>query len=382
MKRLPAQPSMLHAMHVATQRMTSEVLLPCISGSVYTSARAQLSASQMLTTGSELVVAEEPYVTTHSDQLAIRKGLFIDLWLRKSPALGSPDQLVKFVQSESRNVQLIPCARRGRTEVSIWDWSSAPVVSPLPPAPVAFVMPFRNQVQYVREAVLSVLAQEGCGFTLYAIDDDSDPVEFQKLYDEFGREPNIQWFRAKRNIGQFAAMNAIMPYVAEEFVLIQDGDDISLPHRAKLTSLSLGYSGAGIFSGAVRAFGGGLRLLGSTYPYDGCWYHMVNPASAFRKSEFIRLGGYGDFGDVDRNKTSVDTDFWLRAWGQSVRAQITGEVIVAYRQHTKSCVQNDMTGFGTNARTYVEKAAMTRAILTSKIRGDMDLHRGLVVPWR
>lgn len=339
--------------------------------------RASVTVGYMQSAGLELFVAGGNPLAY--DSLALRAGTLIDLALCGGSFRGVGDLFQKAKSANRlRHIHHKPLAFGGDAGEFC---RRLPIVTCSAP-PVDMVLPFHDQLEYVREAVESVLTQEGLDVVLHLIDggssDQAGAGELLKRYAGRHDRVAVRTYRADAGAGQFMTVNAVEQYLETDYILIQDGDDVSDPQRARISALSLELSGAGLFSSAVRLFGGGPRTLLSSYPFDGCRYYMINPASAIRCSEFVRLGGYFDFGGAARNRCSLDTDFFLRAFASGVRCQVSSLSLVSYRQHAASAVVNNETGFRSTARQYVERELVKHARLLPAVRGSLEACRGLL----
>ena len=65
-----------------------------------------------------------------------------------------------------------------------------------------------------------------------------------------------------------------------------------------------------------------------------------------RASAFEVLGGFGDFGEGDRNLGALDTEFYARARYSGSRFAMSRAVVVRYRCHADSVTHDALTGWG------------------------------------
>ena len=96
-----------------------------------------------------------------------------------------------------------------------------------------------------------------------------------------------------------------------------------------------------------------------------------------RASAFELLGGFGDFGEVYRNRCGLDTEFYLRAFYSGRRFAISNQVVLRYRCHRDSATQNGLTGWGTPPRRWSELECRRRAALFQKAAYDPRLFGAL-----
>jgi len=243
------------------------------------------------------------------------------------------------------------------------------------------VLPFHGQFDYVQAAIDGLRKQQGClSTTVHLIDDGSEEREGAaelmmnavKHNDHRNGGVRFQGWRLDQNVGQFMAVNALVATetVADKFA-IHDGDDISTQDRLIRTAIMMDETGCGLFSAGAKLFGGGPQALLPSYPYPHCRYYAINPATAIRTSEFERLGGYASFGSLLCDRTSLDTDFFVRAYAAGVSVAISNKTLVHYRQHAKSCVQDKATGFKSSAREYVERMSARQTSQGLFPKGDL-----------
>jgi glycosyltransferase involved in cell wall biosynthesis len=246
------------------------------------------------------------------------------------------------------------------------------------------ILPFHDHLDYVEQSLPSVLEQEGADVTVHLVDD-ATPEGSEEFLRRWARHPRVRAYRNRQNVGQFASFNNVIPFVESDLVAVQDADDISLPHRLALAGNALRLAGADIFGGGVRLFGSELRLHPahsrsgvraqwrrrpshrfSDYPSYRRGYFLENPTAVMHARAFERLGGFSDFGEIYRNRCGLDTEFYLRAYYAGARFAISRSVVLDYRCHPDSATQNDLTGWGSDARSWSEDECLRRSNLYQK----------------
>jgi hypothetical protein len=266
------------------------------------------------------------------------------------------------------------------------------------------VLPFHGQLDFARQAIESVLEQQGTSVVVHLVDDAS-PEDASGFLQEWKRHPRVRTYRNAQNIGQFASFNNVFPFLETELVAIQDADDISLPHRLHHAGNLLRLCQADVFGSACETFGESLlvqsahdetkqtlvapreRFLYSAYPSlaSGVGYFVHNPTVVMRKAAFASIGGFADFGDVLLNRASVDTEFYIRAYFAGLRFSISRDVDLKFRCHNGSATQNALTGFGTPARMAAHrecqrrKALYQRGAFDARAFGGLENYRGITV---
>jgi hypothetical protein len=244
------------------------------------------------------------------------------------------------------------------------------------------VLPFHGQLYYVRQAIESILEQEGAEAIVHLVDDAS-PEDAYEVLRYWITHPRVRIYRNVRNLGQFISFNNVSPYLETDLVAVQDADDISLPDRLHRGGNLLTLSAADIFGGHARVFGDGIAS-GSTptersdrprsaaaaleqpsrYPRPGeRGYFLQNPTAMMRVSCFKSLRGFSDYGDLERNKCGLDTEFYVRAYCAGARFAISRKIVLNYRRHAASATHNAQTGWGTAPRSWTEAENQRRFAL-------------------
>src|SRR5262249_43506425 len=105
----------------------------------------------------------------------------------------------------------------------------------------------------------------------------------------------------------------------------------------------------------------------STLPHPGVRFFLLNPTAMMRVAAFEAMRGCGDYGDLECNKCGLDTEFYVGAYYAGVRFAISREVVVNYRVHADSAVNNERTGWGSRPRLWSQ---------TENARRFADFQRG------
>jgi glycosyltransferase involved in cell wall biosynthesis len=234
------------------------------------------------------------------------------------------------------------------------------------------VLPFRGHLEFLRESLPSVLEQDGAETIVHLIDD-ATPGGADELLRYWGSHPRVRTYRNSRNLGQFVSFNNVFPYLETNLIAIQDADDISLPQRVRLAGNHLRLADADFFGGRFETFehrGDGQTVEESTTvaddvpvekpPYWASEYprryerihFLQNPTAVMRRGAFESLRGFSDYGEIERNKCGLDTEFFVRAHHAGCTFALTHDVVVRYRWHKKSVTRNSQTGWGTEPRSW------------------------------
>lgn len=343
------------------------------------------------------------------ETLVLRKSSFIDAYSLGGAKFQSSEAFVRETVREGRKYLLSArtTVRRSQLREPFTveesttpqinrDLSTSATVVSVPEAPdigepVAcdVVLPFRDQFDYVQQAIESILAQRNCQIVLHLIDDASrqSTTDFFRRWKEF---PQIRCYQNLENLSQYTSFNNVIPYLETDFVAIQDGDDVSLPDRIVRAVDSLRLSHADIFTAALEQFGEVVERhsqvpvsevkfrsvptaarIDSKLPQKSRLCFANNATVVMRVTKFCELGGFTDYGSAVVNRAALDTEFYLRAYlsGQA-RFFVSRHLAVRYRRHTASATQCEETGFGSSIRTRNREELKRRR--TIYLRGNFD----------
>ncbi len=246
------------------------------------------------------------------------------------------------------------------------------------------VLPFHGSLHFLRQSVPSLIEQQGAEAVIHLIDDGT-PGGADDALRYWGSHPRVRTYRNARNIGQFLSFNNVAPHFETRLVAIQDADDVSHPHRLRVSGNLLRLADAEIFAGGLHRFhdqpepeetGGttGPRwdgYWGSNVPRPGVGFFLLNTTVTMRTATFDMLRGFSDYGDLDCNKCGLDTEFYARAYYAGARFAISKEVVADYRVHAASATNNCVTGWNAPARLRSE---------AENVRRFADFQRGAFDP--
>lgn len=247
---------------------------------------------------------------------------------------------------------------------------------------VDVVLPFHNTIGFVNESLRSVLAQSGVDVVVHLIDDAST-VDTSPHLGRWSRDPRVRVYRNSRNLGPYVSFNNVSRFFETDFVAVQDADDISLPHRLRVAVASLRAAGADIFGAAVEMFGDdsehssrteAMRPVApirySRYPATDRVPSVINGSAVMRTTEFIRLGGFADYGSSESNLCGLDSEFYTRAKFFGCHFFISQDVVLKCRRHAQSSTQNSETGWGTARRRLAGERVLERIAVWRKYEFD------------
>lgn len=199
-------------------------------------------------------------------------------------------------------------------------------------ADVTAVIPCFNYGAFVREAVDSLLAQEGGAPHVVVVDDGStDPATLAVLD---GLEvPVIR----QANAGLSAARNAGYASTDTPLLISLDADDTLPPGALRALKAPLAADpGIGFSYGTTHFFGdweGGMAFP----PLDAyrlLYRHIIGPVGLTRRALWEDVGGY----DPAFRTGYEDWDFWLGALERGWRGHKVDAVTFLYRRHGETMV--------------------------------------------
>lgn len=265
------------------------------------------------------------------------------------------------------------------------------------------VLPFHGQLEFVEEAIQSVLDQEHAELVIHLVDDASpcDTDQFLRRWAAF--DSRIRTYRNSQNIGQFSTFNNMTAFAETDYIAVHDADDLSLRHRIAWSVETLQLADCDFFAAGVEIFGDvpdekadGLSNSmsherpthrRSRYPVlKRVGYFAENPTLVMRRTAFVELGGFADFGDRLANRASLDTEFQARSFLAGARWAISRKTLLRYRLHETSATQNTTSGWGSPAREkanqILEERSKTflRGRFEPKMFGSLGQHFGITVP--
>jgi len=204
---------------------------------------------------------------------------------------------------------------------------SRPRVDP----PISVVMPVYNTLQYLDEAVESILGQTRPDFEFVIYDDCSNDGSYERLQEWAGRDTRIKLFRGKRNLGPGASSNEVVRFASAPLIARMDADDISYPDRLELQAKAFaGNPDAGIVASLCDVIDSEGKFIRGPEAWRldrSSWFTPFPHGSMmFRRELYDAIGGYRD-----RCEYWEDLDFVLRA-AASARILVFPRALYRYRQ--------------------------------------------------
>ena len=196
-------------------------------------------------------------------------------------------------------------------------------------------MPVYNAVQYVSEAIESILSQTFEDFEFVIVDDGSTDGSSEILNNFAKRDSRIRLI-SRENKGLVASLNEGIAAARGEFIARMDADDISLSDRfekqLELFWLDNDLAAVGCQRTLIDSDGDSLnlpRLLPTNHEnidadnLNGV-VSVVHPSTMIRKSALQAVGGYRSW------SIGEDLDLWLRL-AESQKLANLSDVLLKYR---------------------------------------------------
>lgn len=204
---------------------------------------------------------------------------------------------------------------------------------------ISVLMPAFNCADYVQEAIHSILKQSYGHFELLILDDGSTDQTLAKI--EEISDIRITIYKHEKNLGYPAAMNALFTAATGAFILIQDADDISDPHRIEKLVQTLDQNPDVDLTGShlIKFYPNGKELkIISDLNINNLNYSLANytrPGVTFGTLLMRKHVTKIPFRDLKFVTRAQDID-WLFRVSEQYRFMNCDEYLYYYRQHNES----------------------------------------------
>ena len=209
-----------------------------------------------------------------------------------------------------------------------------------------------NYGAYLREAVDSLLSQEGGAPHVVVVDDGSTDPETLAVIDELPAAVEVV---RQENAGLAAARNAGFAHCRTPFVLFLDADDRLAPGALATMRQALERNPEASFAYGHHRFFGDWDAVVRFPPYDPLRLldrHMIGSTTLARREVLEDTGGFdADFG------TFEDWELWLHALAKGHRGVRIDAVTLEYRRHGDSMVDDARRAYRRSRRLLREKHA-------------------------
>ena len=226
-------------------------------------------------------------------------------------------------------------------------------------------------MNFIEEAVLSLASQVD---EIVVIDDKSTDGTYEKLENLKKKLPNLVLIKKEQRLGVSQAYNHAVEISSGDILVIQGGDDVSMPDRVRLQvealqipSTSLTYSLPVVINShsAVMSDEIGAEFFRKReYQSDlsELFFHgnfLCAPSVSMRRGEYLKYGGFPV--NVDALQ---DYFLWLKCAENGNMLRL-GERIVKYRKHGKNLSRHDPTLVKSIRRELVERIFVINKFLES-----------------
>jgi len=205
---------------------------------------------------------------------------------------------------------------------------------------ISVIMPVYNGISFLSKSINSVLDQTIDDFEFIIVDDcSSEPVwDLLKSYDD----KRIKLYHNKKNIGLTKSLNICLDVAKGDYIVRQDGDDMSLSNRFEkqikfFDSHEIGFVGCWASSIDVndkkikgwvdRGRRGTTDSLNGKYREQNC---MVDPSSIYSRAAVEKIGYY------DERMYRAQTYNYNRRIQKFFKGVILEEVLYHRRVHPNS----------------------------------------------
>jgi glycosyltransferase involved in cell wall biosynthesis len=224
--------------------------------------------------------------------------------------------------------------------------------SPREGTAIAVVLPHFGCEPFVRDALASVLNQEGADVEVHLVDDHSPDDRWIDALGGLSDDPRVLLYRTTATVGPYRIKNALLPLITRPVIAFQDADDMSAPGRFARLLREMARTGASVVGSSYHEMDERGDVLRSRRMVRNCnfWlrlgksYVALHPTTIVRRSALEELGGFDG-----TTRFAADSDFFLRA-ARLYRLRNVPEPLYYYRVRRKSLTTSPDTGFGSEAR--------------------------------
>ena len=200
---------------------------------------------------------------------------------------------------------------------------------------VSIIIPCYNQGKYVAEAINSALRQTFKDIEIVCVNDGStdNSVEIIKSFEN--KYKNFIFLNNEENRGVISSRNFAIKNCNGTYILPLDADDIIEPtYVEKAVKILDNNPNIGIVYCKAKIFGNydkywNLKPFNkSDILYENC----IFCSALFRKSDFIKIGGYNN----NMKYGCEDYDLWLSFIEQGLEVFQINEILFSYRQYDET----------------------------------------------
>jgi len=200
---------------------------------------------------------------------------------------------------------------------------------------VSIIIPCYNQGKYVAEAINSALRQTFKDIEIVCVNDGSTDNSAEIIKSFADKYKNFVFFNNEENKGVIYSRNFAIENCNGTYILPLDADDIIAPtYVEKAVKILDNNPNIGIVYCKAKIFGNydkywNLKPFNkSDILYENC----IFCSALFRKSDFLKIGGYND----NMKYGCEDYDLWLSFIEQGVEVFQINEILFSYRQYDET----------------------------------------------
>lgn len=200
---------------------------------------------------------------------------------------------------------------------------------------VSIIIPCYNQGKYVAEAINSALRQTFKDIEIVCVNDGSTDNSVETIKSFENKYKNFIFLNNEENRGVIYSRNFAIKNCNGAYILPLDADDIIEPtYVEKAVKILDNNPNIGIVYCKAKIFGNydkywNLKPFNkSDILYENC----IFCSALFRKSDFIKIGGYNN----NMKYGCEDYDLWLSFIEQGLEVFQINEILFSYRQYDET----------------------------------------------
>jgi len=161
---------------------------------------------------------------------------------------------------------------------------------------VSIIVAVFNTARYIKEALASILAQQGLNFEIVAVNDGSTDTSLARVLEVDDNRLTV--LSLPQNVGLYHARNAAMEHARAPWIMIFDSDDVMLPaclaayfHATEASGCAWGYCWLDLMDAEGRGIG--LQQCALFDTLTMLQRNLVpDPMSLVKRDVLLDMGGY------------------------------------------------------------------------------------------
>lgn len=186
---------------------------------------------------------------------------------------------------------------------------------------ISFVLPTHNRIEWVAEAITSILGQTERNIELVIVDDGSTDGT-KEMLEEWPKDERVKVYRNEKSIGGGPSRHLGAEKATGEIICIMDDDDICVDERAKKTLawfqenpnselVNFPYVSIGYNNDIMESYDGS-NFDHEDFKKTGNVSYYCNPSAAMKKQAYFETDGY----KKETDKVTDDRQF-IENWVKS-----------------------------------------------------------------